>query len=182
MMYKIIKRKPQANLNPSIIFEIKYDGLLKDYLSLRSSKKKGFLIFKKNFELPRIVATFNDRNVDYACSKFTDNKNALTQTFAQLFAKMFFNLKINFNYLLLNIYRNETKNIGWRSDNKMYLCNKIYIVMLSLRVRQLFRIKHFQSKKTKSFKLEQGCILQRNVFSKLICIVVYFKCDYLDIT
>ena len=182
MMYKIIKRKPQANLNPSIIFEIKYGGLLKDYLSLRSSKKKGFLIFKKNFELPRIVATFNDRNVDYACSKFTDNKNALTQTFAQLFAKMFFNLKINFNYLLLNIYRNETKNIGWRSDNKMYLCNKIYIVMLSLRVRQLFRIKHFQSKKTKSFKLEQGCILQRNVFSKLICIVVYFKCDYLEIT
>ena len=160
MMYKIIKRKPQANLNPSIIFEIKYDGLLKDYLSLRSSKKKGFLIFKKIFELPRIVATFNDRNVDYACSKFTDNKNALTQTFAQLFAKMFFNLKIYFNYLLLNIYRNETKNIGWRSDNKMYLCNKIYIVMLSLRVRQIFRIKHFQSKKTKSFKLEQGCILQ----------------------
>ena len=64
MMHKIIKRKPQANLNPSIIFEIEYDGLLKDCLSLRRSKKKGFLIFKKNFELPRIVATFNDRNVD----------------------------------------------------------------------------------------------------------------------
>ena len=160
MMHKIIKRKLQANLNPSIIFEIKYDGLLKDCLSLRSSKKKGFLIFKKNFELPRIVATFNDRNVDYACSKFTDNKNALTQTFAQLLAKMFFNLKIKFNYLLLNIYRNRKKNIGWHSDNKIYLYNKIYIVMLSFRVRQIFRVKHFQSKKTKSFKLEQGCIFQ----------------------
>ena len=58
MMHKIIKRKPQANLNPSIIFEIKYDGLLKDCLSLRSSKKKGFLIFKKNFELPRVSRNF----------------------------------------------------------------------------------------------------------------------------
>ena len=159
MMHKIIKRKPQANLNPSITFEIKYNGLLKDYLSLRSSKKKGFLIFKKNFELPRIVATFNDRNVDYACSKITDNKNALTQTFTQLLAKMFFNLKIKFNYLLLNIYRNGTKSISWHLDNKIYLCNKINIVMLSLRVRQIFRIKHFHSKKTKSFKLERGCIL-----------------------
>ena len=52
MTHKIIKRKPQANLNPSIIFEIKYDGLLKDCLSLRSSKKKkGFLIFKKKFRI-----------------------------------------------------------------------------------------------------------------------------------
>ena len=160
MMHKIIKRKPQANLIPSIIFEIEYDGLLKDCPSLRRSEKRGFLIFKKNIELPGIVATFNDRNVDYACSKITDNKNALTQTFAQLLAKMFFNLKVKFNYLLLNIYRNGTENIGLHSDNKIYLCNKIYIVMLSLRVRQIFRIKHFQSKKTKSFKLEQGCILQ----------------------
>ena len=160
MMHKIIKRKPQANLNPSIIFEIEYDGLLKNCLSLISLKKKGFLIFKKKFELPRIVVTFNDRNVDYACSKITDNKNALTQTFAQLLAKMFFNLKIKFNYLLLNIYRSGTKNIGWHSDNKIYQYNKIYIVMLSFRVRQIFRVKHFQSKKTKSFKLEQGCIFQ----------------------
>ena len=147
MMYKIIKRKPQANLNPSIIFEIKYDGLLKDCLSLRSSKKKGFLILKKNFDLPRLVATFNDRNVDYAFSKITDNKNALTQTFAQLLAKMFFYLKIKFNYLLLNIYRNGTKSIGWHLDNKIYLCNKINIVMLSLRARQISELNIFTQRR-----------------------------------
>ena len=147
MMHKIIKRKPQANLNPSIIFEIKYDGFLKDCLSLRNSKKKGFLIFKKNFELPRLVATFNDRNVDYACSKITDNKNALTQTFAQLLAKMFFNLKIKFNYLLLNIHRNGTKSISWHLDNKIYLCNKINIVMLSLRARQISELNIFTQRR-----------------------------------
>ena len=74
----------------------------KGYRILKT-KFSDSLIFKKNFELPRLGATFNDRNVDYACSKITDNKNALTQTFTQLLAKMFFNLKIKFNYLLLNI-------------------------------------------------------------------------------
>ena len=147
MMHKIIKRKPQANLIPSIIFEIEYDGLLKDCPSLRRSEKRGFLIFKKNFELPGIVATFNDRNVDYACSKITDNKNALTQTFAQLLAKMFFNLKIKFNYLLLNIYRNGTKSISWHLDNKIYLCDKINIVMLSLRVRQISELNIFSQRR-----------------------------------
>ena len=158
-MHKIIKRKPQANFNPSIIFEIESDGLLKYCLSLRRWKTRGFLIFRKNFELPKLVATFNGRNVDYAYFKITRNKNALTQTFAQLLAKILFDLKIKFNYLLLHIYRNGTKSISWHSDNKIYLFNKINIVMLSLRVRQIFRNKHFQSKKTKSFKLEQGCIL-----------------------
>ena len=159
MVHKIIKRKPQANLNPSIMFEIESGELLKYCLSLRRWKKRGFLIFRKNFELPRLVATSDDNNVDYACSKITHNKNALTQTFAQLLANIFFNLKIKFNYILLNIYRNGTKSIGWHSDQKINLCNKINIVMLSLRVRQIFRIKYFQSKKAKYFKLEQGCIL-----------------------
>lgn len=130
MIYKVTQQKPQANFNPFTILKIKSHRLSEYSLSLKRREQGGFLAFEKNFELPSLVAVFDDCNKDYACSKVTHNKNALAQAFAKLLLKLFSHLKIDLNYLLLNIYRDGRKGIGWHADNKKNLVIKLTLLCL----------------------------------------------------
>ena len=165
MVHKIIQQKLQANFYTLTILILESDKLLQYCLSLRNWGQRGFLIFGKNFELPRLIAGFDHCNEDYDCFGITCNKNALTQTFAKLLARIFSHPKINFNYLLLNIYRNRTKSIGCHSKKAITLGNKSIITMLSLGVRLIFKIKTFLSKEIISIKLKYKCtLLMKNSF------------------
>ncbi len=166
MVYKITqsKERPAASLLTMLRLESDFldseaDKLLNYCLSLQNWERESLSIFGKNIQLPRLVVAYSDCHQNYAYSRITHKNNPLTQTFNNLLERVSSHLNIEFNHLLLNLYRDGTNSIGWHSDNEKQLGNEINIAMLSLGVSRIFKIKHLPSKKIISFKLKHGSLL-----------------------
>ena len=166
MVYKITqsKERPTASLLTMLRLESDFldseaDKLLNYCLSLQNWERESLSIFGKNIQLPRLVEAYSDCHQNYAYSRITHKNNPLTQTFNNLLERVSSHLNIEFNHLLLNLYRDGTNSIGWHSDNEKQLGNEINVAMLSLGVSRIFKIKHLPSKKIISFKLKHGSLL-----------------------
>ena len=135
------------------------DRLFNYCLSLESWEQRGLSIFGNKTQLPRLVTAYSNCHESYTYSGITHRNNPLTHTFNHLLARVSSHLNIEFNHLLLNLYRDGTNSIGWHSDNEKKLGNEINVAMLSLGVSRIFKVKHLPSKKIISFKLKHGSLL-----------------------
>ena len=75
-------------------------------------------------------------------------------------------LRIPFNALLVNLYRDGQDCMGWHSDDEKELGEQPTIASISLGAERVFKIKHKHSNEKQSIVLQSGSCLIMNGFSQ----------------
>ena len=107
-------------------------------------------MFGKDLKIPRLQCWIGDEGCDYKYSGKKLNRHDWNKELAFIRNKILKELKIDFNSVLANYYRDGKDSMGWHSDNEKQLGNEINVAMLSLGVSRIFKVKHLPSKKKHS--------------------------------
>ena len=116
-------------------------------------------LFGKTYAKPRLEAFFAENELTYSYS----GKQIKTQPFfaelEELKNRIRTISKLEFNSVLINLYRNGIDSNGWHADDEKELGNDPCIASLSLGAERIFELKHNQTKKKIKLKLEHGSLL-----------------------
>lgn len=116
-------------------------------------------LFGKTYTKPRLEAFFAENNLTYSYS----GKQMKTQSFLtelkELKKRVETISNLEFNAVLINLYRDGMDSNGWHADNEKELGKDPCIASLSLGAERIFELKHNQTKKKIKLKLEHGSLL-----------------------
>jgi alkylated DNA repair dioxygenase AlkB len=105
---------------------------------------------------PRLIASFGDEGVVYRYSGRDNVALPWTATLLEIKARIEA-MQGEYNYCLLNLYRNGQDSMGMHADDEPEMGN--VIGSLSLGATRTFRIKHNKSKETRRFQVGNGALI-----------------------
>ncbi|MCF8408432.1 MAG: alpha-ketoglutarate-dependent dioxygenase AlkB [Crocinitomicaceae bacterium] len=130
------------NLNSTILFQ---SGEIK--------------LFGKTFKKPRLEAFFADGNLSYSYSGQQLNTQRITDELNELKTRVESVSQLDFNAILVNLYRDGQDSNGWHADNEKELGSDPLIASVSLGAERIFEMQHIHSKKRIKLNLEHGSLL-----------------------
>lgn len=117
-------------------------------------------IFGKKLPQPRLTAFFGDANKVYAYSAIIMKSNPWNETLLEIKTKLETATKLQFNSVLLNLYRDGNDSNGWHSDDEKELGKNPVIASISFGEKRIFQLKHkTKADQKKSIELEKGSLL-----------------------
>ena len=116
-------------------------------------------LFGKTFKKPRLEAFFADGNLSYSYSGQQLNTQRITEELKELKTRVESVSQLDFNAILVNLYRDGQDSNGWHSDNEKELGPDPIIASLSLGAERVFEMQHTHSKKRIKLNLEHGSLL-----------------------
>jgi alkylated DNA repair dioxygenase AlkB len=120
------------------IFEI-----LRDEINWRQDKMK---LYGKEINLPRKTAWYGERDKSYTFSGIHLNPEPWTPTLLQVKERIEDVAKVQFNSVLLNLYRHGNDGISWHTDEEPELGENPIIGSVSLGGTRRFMFRHRQDK------------------------------------
>ena len=117
-------------------------------------------VFGKTYKQPRLTALFGDSNKPYSYSNITMFPKPLTNSLKGIKQKVEHYSEIQFNTVLLNLYRHGNDSNGWHADNEKELGKNPIIASVTFGEERPFHFKH-RTLKQESHKLllEHGSLL-----------------------
>ena len=117
-------------------------------------------MFGKNTKIPRLQCWIGDEGCDYKYSGKKLNRQNWTKDLAMIREKISRELKIDFNSVLVNYYRDGKDSMGWHSDDEKELGHNPVIASVSLGAERAFHLKHKKIKTLKhKLNLQNGSLL-----------------------
>lgn len=117
-------------------------------------------IFGKTFLQPRLIAWYGDAGIEYRYSKTTFVANSWTSELLYIKEKIKEDLGLDFNSVLLNLYRNGQDSMGWHSDNEKELGTNPIIASVSIGACRQMQFRQTLDHRQKiSLNLESGSLL-----------------------
>jgi len=98
-------------------------------------------MFGRSLAVPRRVGWYGDLGVSYSYSGVTHSAQRWLAPLADIRRKLQQTLETQFNFVLLNNYRNGEDSMGWHSDDEYELGGEPVIASLSLGATRRFRIR-----------------------------------------
>jgi alkylated DNA repair dioxygenase AlkB len=98
--------------------------------------------FGKNMPIPRLTAWYGDEGKSYIYSGIKNYPNAWNYTLKEIKNKIETVIKIKFNSVLLNFYRNGQDSMAWHSDDEPELGKNPIIASVSFGGTRKFCFKH----------------------------------------
>lgn len=125
------------------------DELFQTLLNEIQWRQDKMRIYGKEVNLPRKTAWYGDRNMSYKFSGIHLDPEPWIPTLLQIKEKVDEIAKVNFNSVLLNLYRDGNDGISWHTDAEPELGNNPVIGSVSFggARRFMFRHKHNQDLK-----------------------------------
>lgn len=105
---------------------------------------------------PRLTASYGDNGVTYRYSGTVNVALPWTPTLLEIKEKIE-SIQGDFNYCLLNRYRSGSDSMGWHADNEPEMGN--IIGSLSLGATRKFRIRHNETRETRTFPVGHGTLI-----------------------
>lgn len=105
---------------------------------------------------PRLIAAYGDTGVSYRYSRTTHPALPWTDTLMEIKNKIEA-VRGKYNYCLLNRYRSGSDSMGWHADNEPEMGD--IIGSLSLGATRKFRIRHNESRATRTFEVASGTLI-----------------------
>lgn len=105
---------------------------------------------------PRLIASYGDENTTYKYSGVTNVALPWTTTLLDIKAKIE-SVQGEYNFCLLNRYRNGSDSMGWHADDEPEMSP--VIGSLSLGETRKFRIRHNQTRETQTFEVANGTLI-----------------------
>ncbi len=116
-------------------------------------------LFGKTFKKPRLEAFFADGNLSYSYSGQQLNTQRITEELKELKTRVESVSQLDFNAILVNLYRDGQDSNGWHADNEKELGSDPLIASVSLGAERIFEMQHIHSKKRIKLTLEHGSLL-----------------------
>ncbi len=129
---------------------------LNSTISFQSGEIK---LFGKTFKKPRLEAFFADGNLSYSYSGQKLNTQRITHELNELKTRVESVSQLDFNAILVNLYRDGQDSNGWHADNEKELGSDPLIASVSLGAERIFEMQHIHSKKRIKLNLEHGSLL-----------------------
>ena len=129
---------------------------LNSSISFQSGEIK---LFGKTFKKPRLEAFFADGNLSYSYSGQQLNTQRITDELNELKTRVESVSQLDFNAILVNLYRDGQDSNGWHADNEKELGSDPLIASVSLGAERIFEMQHIHSKKRIKLNLEHGSLL-----------------------
>lgn len=105
---------------------------------------------------PRLIASYGDEGVSYRYSGADHPATPWNETLLEI-KRRIEAVMGRYNYCLLNRYRSGSDSMGWHADNEPEMGD--VIGSLSLGATRKFRIRHNETRETKTFLLSHGTLL-----------------------
>lgn len=116
-------------------------------------------LFGKIYAIPRLEAFYAKNELTYSYSGKQMKTETLFTELDELNNRVESISKLEFNAVLINLYRNGIDSNGWHADDERELGHDPCIASLSLGAERIFELKHNQTKKKVKLKLEHGSLL-----------------------
>ncbi|KAF0241240.1 MAG: alkB [bacterium] len=117
-------------------------------------------IFGKILAEPRQTAWYGDERLVYTYSGKQQQTKAWTEALLIIKQKIETILTIQFNSVLLNLYRNGKDSVGWHSDDEKELGQNPIIASISFGASRTFRLKHRENPSLRqNIELTHGSLL-----------------------
>jgi alkylated DNA repair dioxygenase AlkB len=117
-------------------------------------------IFGQNIPLPRLTAWYGDEGKSYKYSGIEQHPKPWNPTILEIKSRVEKIAKVNFNSVLLNLYRDGKDSVAWHSDDEPELGRNPIIGSVSFGGTRRFSLKHKQDQGSKfDIELTKGSLL-----------------------
>ena len=117
-------------------------------------------VFGKTHPQPRLTSLHSSTFKSYTYSGINMLPNPMTDELSAIKKLLEGVSKIDFNSVLINLYRSGKDSNGWHADNEKELGKNPVIASLSFGASRFFHLKHRTQKEAKlKFELEHGSLL-----------------------
>ncbi|MBM3160799.1 MAG: alpha-ketoglutarate-dependent dioxygenase AlkB [Bacteroidetes bacterium] len=127
-----------------------------ELMNCLSFEQQDIVIFGSKVKIPRLESFHAENGKSYGYS----GKRLCTMPFnpvlLSLKTKIEGHFSLNFNSVLVNLYRNEKDSNGWHSDDEKELGTKPIIASLSFGATRRFQLKHKNLPLKHTLNLENG--------------------------
>lgn len=156
----IIQEQGKVDYYPNFLSTEIAEILYQQLLNGSNWKQYPIKMFGKTMLQPRLIAWYGDPNTAYTYSQTKLVASGWTPPLKRLYEEMSQQLGLNFNSVLMNLYRNGQDSMGWHSDDEASLGEQPVIASISLgTIRSIqFRLKANHQQKTK-LALASGSLL-----------------------
>lgn len=127
---------------PNVFSIQESDRLFADLDSNIKWKKDTIHIYGKKIPLPRLTAWYGDEGKSYTYSHIEQHPEPWTPTLTSIKLKAEEISEVNFNSVLLNLYRHGQDSVSWHSDDEPELGENPIIASISLGATRRFFLKH----------------------------------------
>lgn len=136
------------------------DSLLQSCLQNIDWQQETLFLYGRHVQVPRLVAWYGDAQATYRYSGKNHIPLPWTGTLSSLKKMLESRLQVEFNAVLLNLYRNGDDSMSWHADDEAELGEQPVIASLSLGAERdfQFRNRHAPDRKL-NISLPHGSLL-----------------------
>lgn len=146
---------PDADVTfyPEFFSEAESHRFLHELLSQTQWRQDSAKFYGKEVNLPRLTAWFGDPRKSYTYSKIAMMSLPWTPLLLEIKDRVESVSKINFNCVLLNLYRSGNDGVAWHSDDEPELGPEPVIASVSFGQTRKFQFRHKYNQGLKGFEL-----------------------------
>lgn len=144
---------------PNFFNKAESDLLLKKLRNDILWKQESMNIYGKNINFPRLTSWYGDNDKPYTFSGITLSPNPWISTLIQIKDKIKPQTQIEFNSVLLNLYRDGNDSISWHTDAEKELGKNPTIASVNFGATRKFQLRHIKTKEKLEIDLTHGSLL-----------------------
>ena len=133
--------------------------LLKKFISKLPWESMIIKMFGKDTQIPRLQCWIGDEGCEYKYSGKQLNRQIWSQDLIMIRKKIYEELKIDFNSVLANYYRDGKDSMGWHSDNEKELGPDPTIASISFGSERNLVFRNKITKETLAIPQTNGCLI-----------------------
>lgn len=149
----------EVSLYPSLLPSQQADELLASLQENINWKQEQIKMYGKTFDIPRMTAWYGDPNIAYTYSGIKVESNKWIPELLEIKKTIEKISEVQFNCVLLNLYRGGNDGVSWHSDDEPELGDSPVIGSMSLGQERVFQMKHKKSGERKDILLNHGSYL-----------------------
>ncbi|MDB2628779.1 alpha-ketoglutarate-dependent dioxygenase AlkB [Gammaproteobacteria bacterium] len=135
------------------------NALLESFISKLPWESMTIKMFGRDTKIPRLQCWIGDEGCEYRYSGKQLNRQIWNQDLTMIRKKIFKELKIDFNSVLANYYRDGKDSMGWHSDDEKELGPNPTIASISFGSKRDLVFRNKISKKTLTIPQTNGCLI-----------------------
>jgi alkylated DNA repair dioxygenase AlkB len=140
-------KKPQSD---------SYLGAFKEKIQWR---QESMNMYGKELKFPRLTSWYGDQDKPYTFSGITLKPNRWNDELLEIKEAIEPIAGVEFNSVLLNLYRDGNDSISWHTDAEKELGTNPVIASANFGVQRTFQLRHMQTKERINIELSHGSLL-----------------------
>ncbi len=144
---------------PNFLSKIASDSYYQTFLDEIDWQQEELNMYGKILPFPRLTAWHGDADKPYTYSGSTFEPNPWSPELLALKSKIETKSKVQFNSVLLNLYRDGTDSVSWHADDEKELGKNPEIASVNFGATRKFQLRHNETKEKHELLLTHGSLL-----------------------